>query len=1110
MPKHVTTSMILVVFASEAFAATWYVDKDNMSGPWNGSSWGTAFQTIQQGIDAAQGDGGGEVWVAEGMYDEERDEDTGSLMLRAGVHLYGGFVGAETERAQRDWEAHETTIDGWTARAGERAYHVVVGASGATLDGLVVTGGDASEPDWGLNGGGMFNDDVSSLTVTNCRFMGNSALEDGGGMFNEEVSALTVSNCHFVGNSVLEDGGGMCNYKCKDEPFPTVTGCTLSGNVAHYDGGGMYNEWSSPEVLQCTFVGNVAGNGGGMYSLLGWFLFPPDPPPVCSPTVTDCLFEGNSGNYGGGMYNKGATTTVADCRFVTNSADRGGGAHNHALMKGPKGAPLFTRCIFEGNLAEDEGGGMYNREISPTVVNCTFLKNACEVSGGQSGGMFNYRASPTVTNCTFAGNTAVENGGGIGNFRDASPVITNCIVWGNSPSEIWNRDSISDPCFPVVTYSDVAGGYDGEGNIDADPLWLGVTVGDLRLRTNSPCIDAGTAEGAPEEDLAGTLRPVGEGFDIGAYESSQLDADGDTLPDEYEGNGDPDGDTLPNYLDPDSDGDDIPDIEEVTADDDLDGIPNYLDLDSDGDGIADAVEGTGDPDGDGVPNYLDLDSDDDGMPDEWEALYGDLNPLVDDDDDDPDGDALTNYEEYLLGSAPDDFDDPPKDLYVALWGSDETGDGSEGDPWATLGKAMADAGGYAREAQRVTIHVAAGTYEERVDFVPHVILEGAGFGATIIQYFEIMDPEHYVVMGADHTAIRECTVKLPGLHMAVASLIRVDNVSMEVIGVELNGVDNPYSIGLAVEGVDSSDSVIRHCYLRRLEHGIWATNTGVRIWANRFEDIFDTAVFVRRPEKGVKTEALPILGLAEDVAASGLNQFRNVTGYCVRNLNDAEVWAQDNDWGVYTTEEVAATITGAVNVQPFLGIGLDPAPAVFDLRQADTGDQVPPGVQVEFVIDQNVVAAWRDENTGLFLLYGLAPGTWIADIHAEDFEPATQEFYVDGWDVTAAAVELAVDPTAFHSADTDKDKAISATEISRVVGFYNARGYHVDSGTADGYAPGPGLQGGDPHDSDYITTDWAISALELSRLVTFYNAGGYHKGADTADGFGPNLDGAAL
>lgn len=41
-----------------------------------------------------------------------------------------------------------------------------------------------------------------------------------------------------------------------------------------------------------------------------------------------------------------------------------------------------------------------------------------------------------------------------------------------------------------------------------------------------------------------------------------------------------------------------------------------------------------------------------------------------------------------------------------------------------------------------------------------------------------------------------------------------------------------------------------------------------------------------------------------------------------------------------------------------------------------------------------------------------------------------------------------------HSADTDQDWQITAVELGRVVGFYNAAAYHVNAATLDGYAPG--------------------------------------------------------
>lgn len=89
-----------------------------------------------------------------------------------------------------------------------------------------------------------------------------------------------------------------------------------------------------------------------------------------------------------------------------------------------------------------------------------------------------------------------------------------------------------------------------------------------------------------------------------------------------------------------------------------DGVVTSWDGDSDGDGIPDDVEGTGDPDTDTIPNYLDIDSDSDLMPDEWEN-NNNLNPLADDAFEDPDNDGFPNLRELLADTDPNRQENKP-------------------------------------------------------------------------------------------------------------------------------------------------------------------------------------------------------------------------------------------------------------------------------------------------------------------------------------------------------------------------------------------------------------------------------------------------------------------
>jgi predicted outer membrane repeat protein len=489
---------VTVIWLATAFSlsgqsfATVYVDKDAPPGG-NGNSWGTAYQTIQAGIDDAD-TLDEEVWVAEGTYGEQRVSvmhdppvDTGSVVMREGVDIYGGFVGTESSRDQRDWETHVTTIDGSTARAGNAAYHVLVGANNATIDGFTITGGYAHGP------------------VPNAREC------YGAGMYNDGCSPV-VTNCTFFDNSASYGGGGMMGFSAAS---PTVTKCTFSGNDADW-GGGINASSSTSLITNCSFSGNSASSdGGAIYSS------------SCSLTVTNCVFSNNSVD-------------------VSASEERRGGAIFSAVC-----SSMMTNCVFSNNSCQD-GGGMYNLDSPLAVTNCTFFGNSL---GG-----------------------AIHNNGG-------SPTMTNCILWNDSPSEIYNEGG-SDP---IVTYSDIQGGYAGEGNINVDPQFVNPSSGDLHLQRGSPCIDAGYSISGLTHDFEGDPRPSGLGFDIGAdeYFDPHADSDGDGLKDSDEQRDlDPGTPGVQNPFDPDD-----PDSTGDNFSDAPDGVPDGQN-DYDGDGMSNKDEFT--------------------------------------------------------------------------------------------------------------------------------------------------------------------------------------------------------------------------------------------------------------------------------------------------------------------------------------------------------------------------------------------------------------------------------------------------------------------------------------------------------------------------------------
>lgn len=147
---------------------------------------------------------------------------------------------------------------------------------------------------------------------------------------------------------------------------------------------------------------------------------------------------------------------------------------------------------------------------------------------------FDHGNPSTATNYIDCGNDSRVNGimqncsvlagvsGGITLIRFG--VIENTIVRntgaGSSTTGIKANDSRSNNC-TIGFDTEQTGGTDGGNNLtNTNPLFVDESSSppDFQLQSSSPCIDAGKTIAGITEDYAGTSRPQGSAYDIGAYE----------------------------------------------------------------------------------------------------------------------------------------------------------------------------------------------------------------------------------------------------------------------------------------------------------------------------------------------------------------------------------------------------------------------------------------------------------------------------------------------------------------------------------------------------------------------------------------------------------------
>ena len=188
--------------------------------------------------------------------------------------VYGGFAGTETARSQRNPAANVTILSGDIDNNDSQtpiitdshvtgnttnSYHVVTGATGATLDGFTITAGNANGTSPNDSGGGMYNScqqsDVDERHLQ--RQLGEQRRRD----VQQFRQQSDVDERH-----LQRQLGGTWQRRRDVQQFQQQSDVDerhLQRQLGADYGGGMYNSGgSNPQIRNTIFWGNTAASDG--------------------------------------------------------------------------------------------------------------------------------------------------------------------------------------------------------------------------------------------------------------------------------------------------------------------------------------------------------------------------------------------------------------------------------------------------------------------------------------------------------------------------------------------------------------------------------------------------------------------------------------------------------------------------------------------------------------------------------------------------------------------------------------------------------------------------------------------------------------------------------
>ena len=319
---------------------------------------------------------------------------------------------------------------------------------------------------------------------------GSDSIYVGSGTYNESISFAAVAkrSINLIGKV---NGDEIPVISSSNPDVHTITlvnhkgtieglGITGANNANGINCTSKENDANTAQIKNCKIYGNNVGIHSTTESDSG----------TCSPYIYMNQIYSNSTRGIGNMSNSSA---IIDGNYIYNNG--AGIEDNSGVGNSENSAPVIINNVIYEN---DVNGIAVSDSSNPRIINNTIVNNAqsdlsAAISVSQNEG---------ISSLEIVNNIITDNKYGI-----VSQSTIPCS--GNNYNDVWDNSA-----------NDYVGFEKGINDISKDPLFKDINNNDYRLTPDSPCIDSGKSENLVKTDIKGTLRPQGDGYDMGAYEKT--------------------------------------------------------------------------------------------------------------------------------------------------------------------------------------------------------------------------------------------------------------------------------------------------------------------------------------------------------------------------------------------------------------------------------------------------------------------------------------------------------------------------------------------------------------------------------------------------------------